>query len=136
MKLDLRPSPCPCGKGTLSYKKKDVVFRYKYLGKLVAKNAYERSCDKCDLKLIPDKTAGIISDQAKKKVEDFLQNAPFKDFWTLRQTYSYLCLSRIEFHKNARHQHLIWKTTKDGQKFYHSRSVKKFKECGDGRFKI
>ena len=136
MKLNLSPRPCLCGKGTLSYKKKDVVFYYKYLGKLVAKNAYERSCDKCGLKLIPDKTAKIISDQAKKKVEDFLQNSPFKDFWSLRQTYSYLGLTRVEFHKDPRHSHLIWNLLKDGQRFYHSKSVKTFKECGDGRFKI
>ena len=128
---------CPyCGKGRVTYVRETYITYLKYVGEFIIYNALLDKCDKCKGFLIPNVTAERISVKVREKVEKFMQNAPFKDLWTLRQTYTYLGLTREKFHRSPQYHHFIWKTMKDGQTFFHSRCVKKFKRTGDGRFNI
>lgn len=125
-----------CGQG-LVYKRGNVSETYKFIGTVTAYNVYYLGCDKCETVIsYPNKTAEEIDKARKKKLDDFIQKEPFEKLLTPKQAYSLLEISKQAFQQNPKHYFLIYHTIKDGKKYFHIDSVKKFMNDGDGRFDI
>lgn len=128
-------SKCVCGR-TLKYIKGTVTENFKFVGDISVSDVFYYGCHECGIVSYPNETAVKIDEARSKKLNDFLQNEPFKELLTTKETYEYLGITKQGFQQNEKRLRFIFSTIKDGKTYYHKRSVEFFKQTGDGRFDI
>lgn len=107
-----------------------------YAGKVsVAEVAYQR-CDGCGETLLPPEALDAVAAERERKLDEWLQNRPLKDFWDSRQVTNFLSITRQALSKGVQINNLVYKTKCGGKYFYLADSVRQYKKTGDGRMRL
>lgn len=124
-----------CGNALTEIKKKyywkDLFFNEKVdIGEI----EYER-CNNCNEDYFPPTAVASIEKAIREKMNTILESRPIRDFWSIKETYTYLNVSKQAFSKSPHiYNCLIFNIKKDNRRFYLKESVILFKEKKDGRF--
>ena len=94
-------------------------------------------CDKCGDLLFTIKTANLVEQARKNRLNEILQLKPLNNFLASTDAAIILGITRQAFHKNKRiKKGFIYQTQFGDKTVYLKKSVFLFKEKGDGRFQL
>ncbi|MGD9973213.1 MAG: hypothetical protein AB7S77_09150 [Desulfatirhabdiaceae bacterium] len=125
-----------CG-GTYIQYHGDIRLFSEFIGDYDVKAVTYHKCSQCGELLFPDKTARIIESIENEIRNQKIANLQVKDFVSATEASKILGISKQAFSKHPRiKKGFIYSVSVGGKKLYHRDSVLRFKENGDGRFKL
>jgi hypothetical protein len=123
--------------GSYQVKNEPLEISDPYVGPIVIVGILYYQCDKCGDLLFTKEMAQAIEHERNRRIQDFLQQLPLKDFISSAETARVLGISRQALHKHRRISHgFIYKTKFAGITVFHKYSALMFKKAGDGRFPL
>ncbi|WP_045211265.1 hypothetical protein [Desulfonatronovibrio magnus] len=109
----------------------------KILSDITLNNVLFFKCEHCEEVVLPSETWKIADNEEKKQIEDCLKNLPVKDFIGASKASSILEISRQALHKHRRiRRGFIYSILHEDKILYHEKSVRLYKQKGDGRFPL
>ena len=109
----------------------------RYVGLIVVEGIQYYSCDMCDDVLFSLEMTEAIEKERDRRISEFIENSPVKDFVSSSEAATMLGVSRQAFHKNRRVKRgFIYQTKLSGTPVYLKQSVVQYKDTGDGRFPL
>lgn len=125
-----------CG-GELAKEKGSLVVNRDFIGNFTIDNVNYKKCDDCGNLRFPAATAKRIEEKELKIREALIGKLPANEFIGATAAAEILGITRQAMHKQARiRRGFIYSIKIDNKNFYHTRSIKLYKEKGDGRFQL
>jgi|WetSurMetagenome_2_1015567.scaffolds.fasta_scaffold104067_2 hypothetical protein len=126
-----------CG-NTLSERHDTAEFDDPYVGRISVNEADFLQCPKCDQKYFPLETVERIEVKRQERIDQEIGKFPISNFVGSSDAAAFLGITRQALHKNHKVRHgFIYRIRKsDGCMLYLIRSLKQYKETGDGRFTL
>ncbi len=122
------------------YKKlKEAKYRVddEFIGTFYVRDVEFMRCGKCGEVLLSPEAMLKIEKEEARVLDTLLQAMPISAFLSSAETAAVLGISRQALHKNRRiSRGFIFQTSFGGSKVYLKKSVERFLEKGDGRFKL
>ena len=115
---------------------RDYEWFDKFSGRVLVPALEYTLCDKCGEVFFNPAASRRISEACDKKLQDWLENRPIKDFWDSQQVTEFLKITRQALSKGFQYRNLVYKLMRNGKYAYLAESVRQFKRTGDGRIPL
>ena len=120
-------------------KQKDEKYRVddEFIGTFYVNDVEFLKCDKCGEVLLSPEAMLKIEKEEARVLDALLQAMPISAFLSSAETASVLGISRQALHKHRRiSRGFIFQTSFGGNRVYLKKSVERFRDHSDGRFKL
>lgn len=108
-----------------------------YVGAYSVDSVHYQECRQCGEKYFPHPTAAALDTKWSEVEQALIRSHPLNDFLTAAETSAVLAMTRQALQKHRRiRRGFIYQTSFGGKTVYLRESVLRFKETGDGRFRL
>lgn len=116
--------------------RRDYEWFDKFSGRVLVPVLDFTPCDTCGEVFFDPAACDRIADACEKKLCDWLENRPIKDFWDSQQVTDFLGITRQALSKSFQYRKLVYRLERNGKHAFLIDSVRQFKRTGDGRIPL
>lgn len=126
---------CALCNGEVVKQKGSFPFKSKTLGMLSIPNISFEECQSCGDKLLSPQSSEKVLKYVREKEQEAIDSMPIRDFISASEAAEILGITKQAFSKHPRIKRgLIYSATKGKRKLFIEKSVKLFKNEGNGKF--
>ena len=128
---------CGLCNNKLIFKRGDVEFDSRSLGRVLVPNLKFYECETCGDKLLSPKESDKAIDYIANRENQLIKKLPIGEFLTANEAAKILKITKQAFSKHPKIKRgLIYSINIGNRKYYHEKSVSLFKEIKNGKFQL